>query len=461
VRRFLMPPFSARVFMSVLAGAFVLAAVALTLLPGGSAAWAQVAPSFAGTQAASSTVPEPVRAETVTVSVDRTSTIVFAAPAEYVAAYWQGDEEAGVTLAFSTDGIGFGEPVDAGRDEAEGDPAEGMTYGAVLTAGGAKVVRVCTDTPLAQLNVIGMSPGESTAPPSPGAVLSAAADARGPDIISRSGWGANSAYLNWAPQFYPPTKVIIHHTADGSAPAGTQESYAKLVRSIYYYHAVTRDWGDIAYNFLIDPLGNIYEGRYSDDDSSTVSGEDAYGNGVRGGHTYDYNAATVGIAVLGTYAKQTISAAAQASLEKLLAWVVKRHGIDPLGFGPYCSPHSPTSSKLSWNITGHRDYGATTCPGDAFYNTLPLIRQNVSALTGPVTAPTPSPTYIRLAISPERPVMGEEVTVSATLVEDSSRQPLTGRTMSFATGGIAGAQTSLGTAITDSSGVARPDFRSS
>ena len=227
------------------------------------------------------------------------------------------------------------------------------------------------------------------------------------------------------------------------------------MRSIYYYHAVTRDWGDIAYNFLIDPLGNIYEGRYSDDDSSAVPGEDAYGNGVRGGHTYDYNAATVGIAVLGTYAKQTISAAAQASLEKLLAWVVKRHGIDPLGFGPYCSPHSPTSSKLSWNITGHRDYGATTCPGDAFYNTLPLIRQNVSALTGPVTAPTPSPTYIRLAISPERPVMGEEVTVSATLVEDSSRQPLTGRTMSFATGGIAGAQTSLGTAITDSSGVAR------
>ena len=36
-------------------------------------------------------------------------------------------------------------------------------------------------------------------------------------------------------------------------PCGTQESYAKLVRSIYYYHAVTRDWGDIAYNFLIDP----------------------------------------------------------------------------------------------------------------------------------------------------------------------------------------------------------------
>ncbi len=471
MRRILVRPFSAPVLIVILVSALVLSAVVLVVLPGASPAGAEtVAPGdsqvaspvqraqtvspMAGPEVELTAAPEPMRTETVTVSVDRATTITFAEPAEHVAAYWQDGPEARVTLAFSTDGVHFGEPIDAGRDDAEGDPRSRMTYGAISAAGGATVVRIGTDTPLTQLSVIGMSPGESASLSTSPAALSAAADPGGPAIISRSGWGANPTYLNWSPQFYPPTKVIIHHTADGTFPEGTPESYAKLVRSIYYYHAVTRDWGDIAYNFLIDPLGNIYEGRYSDDNPDTVPGEDAYGNGVRGGHAYNYNSATLGIAVLGTYSKQTISAAAQASLEELLAWMVERHGIDPVGFGPYYSPYDPACNKQSWNITGHRDYGSTSCPGDAFYNTLPLIRQNVFALTGPVTAPTPSPTYMRLAIIPEHPVMGQDVTVKATLVEDSSRQAVSGVSVSFSTGGIATAQTSVGTATTDSSGVA-------
>jgi len=442
--------------------------VALGVLSPAAAAPADAAPADVAplTSAASEADAAPTQAETVTVAVADTATVSFTRPVEHVAAYWLGVENARVTLAFSSDGAHFSPPVDAGRDDAEGDAQGGMTYGGVLTAEGTTAVRITTDTPLAQLNVIGMNPGEaaSSAPASlvepsgataAATVTAAVAAAVGqPEIISRAGWGANLAHLNWAPRFYPAEKVIVHHTADGAVTDGTQAGYARLIRSIYYYHAVTRDWGDIAYNFLIDPLGNIYEGRYSDGDPGTPMGEDAYGNGVTGGHTYNYNTGTVGIAVLGTYNTVDISAAARASLEELLAYVAKRHGIDPLGFGPYSSAFNTSSTVQTWNITGHRDYGSTDCPGDAFYNSLPTIRQAVSGLTGPVAAPTPSPTYLRLTMTPSAPVVGQQVTVSATLMDESSRTPVSGRTVSFATGGIATAQTSVGTANTDASGVA-------
>jgi N-acetylmuramoyl-L-alanine amidase/S-layer homology domain/Rhamnogalacturonan I lyases beta-sheet domain len=423
------------------------------LVLGALALFFAASPNTAYAGPASTETPAETRAQTATIGITDVATVAFEQPAEHVAAYWQGAENAYVTLAFSTDGVHFGDPVDAGRDDAEKDPT-GMTYGAVLVADGAIAVRVTTDTPLAQLNVIGMSSAEGPGVALSSPAMAAAVEPGQPSVITRAEWGANPSYLNWAPQFYPAKKVIVHHTATNMVASGTQQYYASEVRSIYYYHAVTRDWGDIAYNFLIDPLGNIYEGRYSDNDADSPAGEDIYGNNVRGGHTYNYNTGTVGIAVLGTYSKVDISPAARAALEGLIAWVAERDGIDPVGSDPYYSPFSAGSTIQTWNIAGHRDYGSTDCPGQAFYNTLPMIRQDVFDFIGPVSAPTPSPTYLRIAMSPDSPVVGQAVALSATLMEESSRRALAGQTVSFATGGIATAQTPLGSAKTDGNGVA-------
>ncbi len=398
--------------------------------------------------------PVPTRAETASFSLTDVKTITLGAPADQVAVYWRGDKNAHVTLAFSSDGIDFSAPVDAGRDDNGEETQGGMTYGEVQVADGAVAVRVATDVPLAQFNVLGLSStdGVGSRLASAGGPVVPAGDQ--PTIISRTGWGADPKYLNWAPEFYPATKVIVHHTADNIGAAGTQDYYANLVRSIYYYHAVTQGWGDIAYNFLIDPLGNIYEGRYSDVDNTSPGGEDIFGNGVIGGHTYGCNTGTIGIAVLGTYSSKDISAAARASLETLIAWEATRNGIDPSGWGPYDNPFNTSPPIQTYNIAGHRDYRSTDCPGTAFYNSLPIIRQDVVSLTGPITTPTPYPTYLLLAASPKSPTGGEEVTITATLLEESSHMPLPGRTVSFATSGIAAASTFLGSAVTDSDGVA-------
>jgi hypothetical protein len=420
------------------------------------------------------------QAETVTVGVSGVKTITLAQPAAHVAVYWVGGENAHVTLAFSSDGTTFVQPIEAGRDDAGEELRNGKTYGAVHAAGGSVAVRVTTDTPLASLTVVGIPAGDDLMP----GLLFAAEDfpdwyspadepsaeetpteetptepepAPGidqPTIITRTAWGADPLYLTWAPRFQPATKIIVHHTADGSNPDGSPESYAKLIRAIYYYHAVTQDWGDIAYNYLIDPLGNLYEGRYSDDNDASPIGEDLYGNAVVGGHCYNYNTGTIGIAVLGTYRDHEISAAACAALEQLIAWLVERDGINPLGADPYLNPFNSSANIQTWNIAGHCDYRSTDCPGAAFYKMLPSIRQAVFSLTGPVAASTPPPTYIDLDMSASTSAVGQQVTATAQLIEDSSRTPIPGQPISFFLGARSSESTPLETVITDANGVA-------
>jgi hypothetical protein len=171
-------------------------------------------------------------------------------------------------------------------------------------------------------------------------------------------------------------------------------------------------------------------------------------------NTYNYNTATVGIAVLGTYSSSDISAAARASLETLLAWVAKRHGIDPLGFGPYSCATNPTSTLSTWNITGHRDYGSTDCPGQRFYDTLPALRQQLGELAGPVTAPEPLPTFLQLSVSASPAVIGQELRVSPLSRRKSSRKPLAGGRCRSPPWASRGRRPTWGRPRTDANGVA-------
>ena len=306
-----------------------------------------------------------------------------------MAAYWQGNAHAHVTLAFSSDGVTFGTPRAAGRDEMGEQRKNGTTYGALLSAPGAVAVRVSTDRPLARLTVLGLSDAVTTAAePAPSLTPAAAVAATAePSIVSRGGWGADPAYMTWAPQFYPTKKLVVHHTATSDNYTDRAGAEAQI-RSIYYYHSVTQDWGDIGYNFLIDKFGTIYEGRYSRDYAgANPTGDDATGRGVTGAHTAGWNSGTVGVALLGTLTTHDATPAARAALTRLLAWEASRNSIDPEATQTFVNPVSG-AAITSPNIAGHRDYLATACPGDTFYPTLPTIRRDVAAL---IAGPTPAP----------------------------------------------------------------------
>jgi hypothetical protein len=278
---------------------------------------------------ADASIPRRVstRSEQVVRSVSATATVGLNRPATSVAAYWQGSADAQVTLAFSFDGVTFGTPRSAGRDEMGEQRKNGTTYGALLSAPGAVALRVNTDRPLARLTVLGLSDAVTTAAvttaaePAPSLTLAAAvATTSEPSIVSRAGWQADPAYMTWAPQFYPTKKLVVHHTA-------TSDNYTDRagaegqIRSIYYYHSVTQDWGDIGYNFLIDKFGTIYEGRYSRDHTgANPTGDDPTGQGVTGAHTAGWNSGTVGVALLGTLTTHDATPAARDALTRLLAW---------------------------------------------------------------------------------------------------------------------------------------------
>ena len=193
-------------------------------------------------------------------------------------------------------------------------------------------------------------------------------------IVSRADWGCpdgESAPL-WPPAYTIVTHAVVHHTAG----ANDLVNWAAEVLNIWYFHTFTNGWGDIGYNFLIDPNGVIYEGR-------------AGGSGAIGAHFSCRNTNTVGVALLGTYSNVSPSAEALGSLEKLLADLCKLNAIDPTAI----VYHAPSQLTLP-TILGHRDGNPSTqtctrteCPGDVLYSMLPLIRSDVASI---ISAPPPS-----------------------------------------------------------------------
>ncbi len=170
--------------------------------------------------------------------------------------------------------------------------------------------------------------------------------------------------LTWPLQYMKTLrKFVIHHTdseirdINGDYRMDSLD-YKGIVRAIYRYHAISRGWGDIGYNYIIDPLGNIYEGRYG-------------GDKVIGAHAICYNNGTMGISIIGNYQDNEVPEPALQSLISLLARKAKIYRIDPNG-------SSLMRGKKLPNIIGHRDIGATACPGDKLYALFPKIRDRVA-----------------------------------------------------------------------------------
>ncbi|MEV6377818.1 peptidoglycan recognition family protein [Streptomyces sp. NPDC051773] len=201
---------------------------------------------------------------------------------------------------------------------------------------------------------------------------------RGVQYLTRAAWGADESLRfkadgteNTPTAFYPFQTITVHHTAmanDDPDPAAT-------VRAIYQLHAVTNDWGDIGYHFLIDEEGRIYEGRYSGDDG--LPAHDADGKVVTAFHVGGFNSGNLGIALLGTFTEQGPKEAARASLTRLVKVLVRQHGVDPQARVTYTNPVNGTQKEVA-EISGHRDWMATECPGEAMYGELERLRTAVA-----------------------------------------------------------------------------------
>lgn len=215
------------------------------------------------------------------------------------------------------------------------------------------------------------------------------------NCVSRAEWFADETLRfvdgveSWPTTFEPVQALTVHHTVT----ANNDPTPAATVRAIYRYHTVDQGWGDIAYQYLIDEEGVVYEGRWSGAESERCDeggtgidfGHDADGLAVTGGHAAYYNQGNLGVALLGDFTNVQPKAGARSALESTLAELATRHGLDPLGMVSYYNAVWDTSAVIE-SIAAHRDWpspaGDTACPGDAFAPKLPGVRANVALLMG-------------------------------------------------------------------------------
>jgi len=188
-----------------------------------------------------------------------------------------------------------------------------------------------------------------------------------PPVVSRVGWGCPDGQDSpRRPPVYRPVTHIIIHQSETPNQVGPYQDWAGWVRSVWNFHANVLWWGDVGYNYLIDPNGVIYEGRAGGDDVV----------GIHDGR----NLGSLAIGFLGCYGncddpRLSVAEPDQAMLDsavQLMAWKLGEQGIDPLSAADYNGLNDIPV------IAGGRDVAWTSSPGDNLYNQLPNLRADVA-----------------------------------------------------------------------------------
>jgi hypothetical protein len=202
-------------------------------------------------------------------------------------------------------------------------------------------------------------------------VVPVVSNAPRPTIRPRSDWGAVRARdINYSREM---KLAIVHHSAGGNDYSPGQ--VPSIIKGIQSYHLYTQGWDDIAYNFLVDKYGGIWEGR-----------EGGVTRLVRGGHTAGFNTDTVGICLLGNFVTAVPPSAATNATAAIVAWKLGYHGRDvstnvmyTAGTGAKRADYPPGTTKSVPALTMHGDLGVTSCPGGHVRSRIPTIRQQAYA----------------------------------------------------------------------------------
>ena len=185
--------------------------------------------------------------------------------------------------------------------------------------------------------------------------------ASGLTINPRSSWATNRPPLG--PLDSEDVRfLLVHHSASRNGHTGADAQ--GILRSFYDFHtSPEKGWNDIAYNFLIDADGGIWEGRFGSM-SEAVAGDATGGN----------QGFSQLVCVIGDYNAAQPSQASLNSLVSLLAWLAERFGVSTtsgaeVNFVSRGSNKWPAGESVTTpTITGHRTMSQTTCPGDNLYS---------------------------------------------------------------------------------------------
>ena len=232
-----------------------------------------------------------------------------------------------------------------------------------------------------------------------------------PGIVSRAGWGANEGWRNCSPTYMDRVDVAyVHHTATGNSYS--KSDVPSIMRGIYRYHtSAPLSYCDIAYNFLIDRFGRVFEGRYG-----------GITKPVQGGHAAGFNERTVGIAAIGDYTSKAPETALIRAFRRLIAWRLDVAHVRPASQATLTSSYGGGTSRYAagtkvrvYRVIGHRRTNATGCPGDRLAAKVGAIRNGADRIGHPkIYNPRASDRDIVLT-------KGEETAITASISQDSTR----------------------------------------
>lgn len=160
--------------------------------------------------------------------------------------------------------------------------------------------------------------------------------------------------------------IIIHHT-----DSEFDDSYT-AIQEIYKYHSLNNEWWDIWYNFLIGYEWEIFEGR-------------AWWKGVIWAHDKWNNQTSIWIWMIWNYQDKEINEKQLESLEKLIKYLIEKYDMDMTQtvanfkrcvWEEYCED-KPLIVWKDYPLIGHRDAWYTSCPWDALYAQLLILREEL------------------------------------------------------------------------------------
>jgi hypothetical protein len=226
---------------------------------------------------------------------------------------------------------------------------------------------------------------------------------------------------SWAPG--PPTGplaaeevrfLLVHHTAENTEHTAAQ--VPSILAAMYAFHTGPKGWHDIAYNFLVDREGGVWEGR-----AGSLAGPVA-ADATGGSQGFDQL-----VCFIGDFTSVTPTPAALDAGNRTLAWLSQRYSIDTsagakVSFVSRGSNKWPAGARVTTStIAGHREMSTTACPGNAFY---PYVRNQMQGAVQELRGGVP-PVPVTAAATTAAATTAPPTTAPPTTAATTTTQPAT------------------------------------
>lgn len=155
-------------------------------------------------------------------------------------------------------------------------------------------------------------------------------------VIPKVAWGAAPVADTFVE--HQITRITLHHS--GSMLQDNQKAPQRL-RDHQAYHQVDQGWPDLAYHYVVDRNGHVYEGRPVWAVGDTNTDYDPTGHFL--------------ICCEGEFNHQTPTPDQLEAAAGLAAWASARYDVSLDA------------------VSGHRDVASTSCPGEALYTELDQV----------------------------------------------------------------------------------------